>query len=198
MKTKRALRRLLDKSGSELSRTELMGKRSAESRGLPYYGILRKRYPQHFISFSDMHQRVAERNLGCEFPRTVDGFIDFLVYVDDVSDGMSNPSLGRFDHSVGYVVGNFAWQELSANSQESAERNRKLLDRCVTRGEEAPNVILDDELVSRMRKFRDIKVSKGWTRNQVANRIHSSLNGLASLSAVKDVVYDRKWKHLIA
>jgi hypothetical protein len=194
MLKKKQLKRLLNIPDSELTIQEYAGKRSALARGLPYYGVLRSMYPQHFSSFGTMHWRLQEGTLACDFPRDAEGFIDFLVYLGDVPAGMNRPSLGRDDHSVGYVRGNFAWQEMSENSSESVQRNRDYLNEFVSKGEGKPNAILNEELVRKIRRYRDKKLKRGWNRNQVSNAIHHKLSDDVSLSTVKDVVYDRKWK----
>jgi hypothetical protein len=97
--------------------------KSVEARGLPYYHGLNKQYPIHFSSFSRMHGRIWEFKLTTDFPRTYQGFKDFVEYLGDVPVGMIRPSVGRKDHSLGYVRGNFGWQELSSNSLESVIRN---------------------------------------------------------------------------
>lgn len=98
--------------------------KSVEARGLPYYHGLNKQYPIHFSSFSRMHGRIWEFKLTTDFPRTYQGFKDFVEYLGDVPVGMIRPSVGRKDHSLGYVRGNFGWQERSINSSECAFRSQ--------------------------------------------------------------------------
>lgn len=104
---------------STLTRTEFMGKCSALARGLPYYGRLKKEFPFHWGSFQSMHNRSGHDT---DFPRTVEGFIDFILYLELVPEGMIKPSIGRKDHSIGYRAGNFGWQSGSDNSKEMLER----------------------------------------------------------------------------
>jgi hypothetical protein len=101
--------------------------KSLEARGYPYYGNLKSSYPIHWASFSAMHGRVRDFGLDCDFPRNVDGFIDFILYVGPVPGDMIRPTLGRSDHSIGYLKGNFKWQESSDNTSESATRNKTVV-----------------------------------------------------------------------
>lgn len=105
--------------------SNLGGLKSAHARGLPYYGSLPLEYPRHFASFKRMHSRAARSGLEVAFPRSGHGFVKFLLYVGDIPKGMVQPSLGRKDHSKGYVPKNFGWQSYSDNSSESASRNLK-------------------------------------------------------------------------
>lgn len=116
MRTKQELLSLLNHN---LTHQEEMGKRSAIARGLPYYGYLKSEYPQHFSSFSRMHARTLVSGKDCDFPRNAEGFISFLLYLGDIPEGMISPTLGRKDHSKGYVIGNFAWEERSLNCSKA-------------------------------------------------------------------------------
>jgi hypothetical protein len=101
--------------------------KSLEARGLPYYHGLNKSYPVHFVSFSNMHNRISDKNLETDFPRTYEGFKDFIEYLGDIPIGMKKPTIGRKDHSKGYIRGNFEWQEYSKNSLESTIRNNLIV-----------------------------------------------------------------------
>ena len=124
MRSKAKLLSILNAPDSRLSTKELMGKRSAEARGLPYYGRLKKLYPIHFSSFQNMHRRLRNANLETDFPRTAHGFILYLRYLGDVPHDMFSPTVGRANHDVGYVRGNFAWESKSDNSSESSTRSK--------------------------------------------------------------------------
>lgn len=120
MKSKQELLTLLNKThGTE------EGRASVEGRGLPYYGQLQLIYPIHMRAFKLMHARAKLRHLDVDFPRSGLGFVSFLLYVEDIPAGMCRPSLGREDHSLGYLRGNFRWQELEENTRESLIRNIK-------------------------------------------------------------------------
>jgi hypothetical protein len=99
-------------------------RRSVEARGLPYYHSLNKQYPIHYASFSRMHGRIWRDKLSTDFPRDFQGFKDFIAYLGDIPVGMNNPTVGRKDHSLGYVKGNFEWQSKSKNSSECSSRTK--------------------------------------------------------------------------
>lgn len=98
--------------------------KSVEARGLPYYHGLNKQYPIHFSSFSRMHGRIWRDKLSTDFPRDFQGFKDFIAYLGDIPVGMKQPTVGRKDHSLGYVRDNFEWQERSKNSSEGSSRTK--------------------------------------------------------------------------
>lgn len=125
MLNRQELENLLNVPDSELNRYEAMGKSSAESRGLPYYGRLRSKYKDHFISFINMHKRSKMYNIEISknFSRDAEGFINFLLYLGDLQT--DTDSLGRQDHTKGYIEGNFRWQPLEENCKESGDRTKR-------------------------------------------------------------------------
>lgn len=125
MLNRQELEALANVPDHELNRYESMGKASAESRGLPYYGRLRSEYKDHFTSFLCMHNRCMRENIEISknFSRDAEGFINFLLYLGDLQT--DTDSLGRRDHTKGYIEGNFRWQPLEENSKESGIRNKK-------------------------------------------------------------------------
>jgi hypothetical protein len=85
----------------------------------------RRRYPAHWMSFTRMHQRVRDGYVSTIWwPRTDEGFIDFMLYVGKVPRGMVRPSIGRKNHSKGYAPNNCGWQALGDNVAEVGRRNR--------------------------------------------------------------------------
>lgn len=125
MLTRKELEDLVNIPDHKLDKYELMGKRSAFSRGLPYYGKLRSKFPIHFTSFADMHTRHKTKGVEISetFSRDVDGFINFLLYLGDLNTEYD--TLGRKDHSKGYIEGNFKWEPYWENYSEAALRNVK-------------------------------------------------------------------------
>lgn len=103
-----------------------MAKTSVLNRGLPYYGGLKKKFPIHWSSFHNMWKRAKDPKIPCgisvRYNRNVNGFINFILDIGPIPDGIKQPSVGRIDHSDGYVFGNFKWQEKNENSTEAAIR----------------------------------------------------------------------------
>ena len=95
---------------------------------LPYgqakYGSLKKDYPQHWESFRNIHDRC--RRMGIEidyhFRRNIQGLANLIECLGPVPEGMRYPTVGRIDHSRGYLRDNIRWQERSANSREAVDR----------------------------------------------------------------------------
>ncbi|WP_321471067.1 hypothetical protein [uncultured Paludibaculum sp.] len=69
-----------------------------------------------------MLQRARKWQLAIDYTDTPLGFWRFVADIGLVPDGIVKPSVGRKDHALGYIAGNFEWQELSENDRESAYR----------------------------------------------------------------------------
>lgn len=123
MLTREYLEQLQNISEDELSTHERGYRDRCLSRGNNYYGRLRKEFPVHFNSFYNMQKRCVFLDIETDFTYDVDGFIEFILYVGEVPEGMNRPSVGRLNHDCGYVKGNFEWQALSDNCSEVATRN---------------------------------------------------------------------------
>jgi len=80
-----------------------------------------KTHPYHAMAFWNRHSKGME--MDSDFTWDIEGFRRFVEYIGEIPEGMKSPSLGRRDHSIGYIKGNFFWQEVSDNSRESATRN---------------------------------------------------------------------------
>lgn len=63
--------------------------------------------------------------VGSDFKRCYEDFRDFVAELGPLPKNMARPSIGRKDHSKGYIRGNFAWQEMSENTSESILRNQQ-------------------------------------------------------------------------
>jgi hypothetical protein len=78
--------------------------------------------------FIYMIQRSKRYGMKCDFTRGRAGFYRWLDIVGHIPEGMAKPSIGRYDHSKGYVFDatnnrwNFRWQERSENCRESGLR----------------------------------------------------------------------------
>jgi len=70
-----------------------------------------------------MHHRSKTTIVDPIYARTVQGFKNFIIDTWPIPTNMRRPTIGRYDHSIGYVPGNFRWQELSENTKESSKRN---------------------------------------------------------------------------
>lgn len=86
------------------------------------YGDLPDLYPVHWDRFCYMQLRA--RHFGTDFSDDQSGFMLFIEEIGPVPEGMMKPTVGRKDHSKGYIFGNFEWQEQVENSRESAYRIR--------------------------------------------------------------------------
>ena len=72
--------------------------------------------------FRDMIIRSRNKNIECEYTKSDEDFERWLIDIGPVPEGMKIATVGRHDHSQGYIKGNFSWQEKSDNSAESAKR----------------------------------------------------------------------------
>ena len=81
-------------------------------------------YQIHLSRFRNMQWRVKIESLVCDFPYNPEGFIAFIDYIGPIPTTMIKPSVGRYNHKLGYIVDNFRWQELSENLYEAAQRKR--------------------------------------------------------------------------
>jgi hypothetical protein len=94
------------------------------------YGNLARSYRKHFVRFNEMLCRANRLGLECDFERTYDSLEQFIVCMGPIPENISRPSVGRVDHSKGYVFDieknrwNFAWQSVADNSSEAARRTK--------------------------------------------------------------------------
>lgn len=97
---------------------------SIKARKLPYYGKYKIEYYPYWIALINMHKRKSYKNgeIDIDFSRDFKGLIKLIDYLGDIPSNIKYPSVGRINHLVGYLKGNFAWQELSENKREAASR----------------------------------------------------------------------------
>ena len=107
---------------TDLTAGETFAKRMVLLKGHPYYGRLKKTFPNHYMSFKCM----IRRGTPTVYVRNTESFINFILDIGKVPENMTRPTIGRLDHSKGYFKGNFEWQSHADNSIEP--RNRKNLD----------------------------------------------------------------------
>lgn len=122
MYTRNNLLEIFEKGEQNLTKLQKMGKNSCFSRNLPYYGELARKFSYHLVRFKGLHNRLRSSKLLTDFPRTLDGFIDFICYMGPVPLNMKKPTVGRKNHNIGYVKDNFEWQESLDNSTEIGKR----------------------------------------------------------------------------
>jgi hypothetical protein len=96
----------------------------------PEYNKLISVYPLHYYHFYNMIGRARRKKLECDFFYAFDSFSEFIEAVGPLPVCMIKPSIGRFDHSIGYVFDpsnkrwNFRWEEFSGNATENIKRNK--------------------------------------------------------------------------
>jgi hypothetical protein len=183
MFSKEELRDQYDKDIASLSGRYRAAKDRMDAKGFPYYGVFRERYANHLSSFKNMQKRVKDLGFDCDFEHSINGFIEFLVYLGDVPDGIGRPSIGRYDHSKGYVKGNFRWESLSENSAEVGRRRKH------KRGEEASKAVLKNGEVRAMRLFRDALLEEGWSLRKVGRALKGALEANGMKSSITNLYY---------
>jgi len=70
-----------------------------------------------------MWDRVVE-GMSTSFTRDRSGFLEFVEIIGSIPVNMVKPTIGRKDHTQGYVSGNIEWQSFFDNRSESATRNQ--------------------------------------------------------------------------
>jgi hypothetical protein len=96
----------------------------------------RKRYftgrdERTYRTFRSMIRRAKDYGLNCEFKLGKEGYDKFANIIGPIPSEMLKPTVGRYDHSLGYVFDNearrwnFRWQEFNENAKESAPRAGK-------------------------------------------------------------------------
>jgi hypothetical protein len=78
-------------------------------------------YPEHFTHFSNLIYR-SKRFSECDYNWSRESFLQFIEDIGDIPTNMLRPTVGRYDHSKGYIKGNFRWQEHFDNTSEGAKR----------------------------------------------------------------------------
>lgn len=81
------------------------------------YGKYSKLLPKELQAFKGCQNRVRDGK--CHFvayPRTLEGFLQWLGDIGPIPKGLVKPSVGRIDHSKGYEPGNMQWEEHRFNS----------------------------------------------------------------------------------
>jgi hypothetical protein len=85
-----------------------------------------KEHPYYGSFYRHMIKRAKKLGLSCDFITTIESFNIWFKAIGLIPEGMEHPTVGRKDHSKGYVIENgepnFAWQEKSDNSREMSLR----------------------------------------------------------------------------
>lgn len=81
-----------------------------------------KQYPREVIKFRAMLDRAHQGYCDTSWKRTTKSFWSFLKAVGPIPKHMKDPSLGRKDHSKGYLPGNVKWQDRRENNGEPWSR----------------------------------------------------------------------------
>ncbi len=85
--------------------------------------------PRYWYWFKRMQDRHTAHGIACAFGNNKSGYDRFIKIIGPIPRGMKSPTVGRYDHDLGYVYDwhyrrwNFRWQEKSENSSECAARN---------------------------------------------------------------------------
>ena len=64
----------------------------------------------YYKSFNNMIERAKRLGVSCDFTYGSDQLDRFIKVIGPVPDDMLQPSVGRHDHTKGYVVGNAGYQ----------------------------------------------------------------------------------------
>jgi hypothetical protein len=84
--------------------------------------------PSLWYWFKKMQERALYNDIECTFAYDESGYQRFVEAIGPIPRRMKNPTVGRHDHSKGYVFDagydrwNFEWQERADNSRECADR----------------------------------------------------------------------------
>lgn len=99
------------------------GKGARHNSACKYHGL--DRYA--FWYFVWMHKRVRRKaRLTTAFPRTRQGYMDFCKELGPIPRDMRRPSVGRRDHTYGYIHGNIFWEEYQTNVRKGERVNQAM------------------------------------------------------------------------
>jgi len=110
------------------------GGENAVAQVLKWYGLRQIQSRSHYRTwhppeeYMKHYHHYRKRYIGNQdpnFPYTLKGFLAWVEHIGPIPDGMHIPSVGRKDHSKGYVKGNFEWQSMADNVAERNVRNPK-------------------------------------------------------------------------
>ena len=151
-------------------------------KGSGKFGMLKFTHPHHFDHFWHLQSRAKQ--VGTDFTDDEFGLFEFIAEIGPYPSDMVRPSVGRKDHTKGYVRGNFEWQPLSENSGESTTRTRtgkKQSDKTVelkrqasigSRRSDESKAIMRNKALEREQRKRDVQkvLSNRWSEALVTER----------------------------
>lgn len=109
----------------------MMGRKIGSKNSKPYpieshrswkiYGDVDRSRLQYF---KGMHNRfMAGKCKEIDWHRNREGYEAFCKEIGPIPSWLMKPSVGRKDHSKGYVAGNIQWEEYNFNSSKTAQNN---------------------------------------------------------------------------
>lgn len=82
-----------------------------------YWHIVADRWQGELSAFKRMHDRVRDGKVpSIQWPRTLDGFVEFIKAAGPIPTHLHKPSIGRIKHHIGYRRCNVRWEEHRHNS----------------------------------------------------------------------------------
>lgn len=82
-----------------------------------YWALINPRFARELQAFKGMHNRVREgKSPSILWSRDFDGFHRFLQHIGPIPGKMKKPSVGRKEHTQGYLPGNVHWEPHAVNS----------------------------------------------------------------------------------
>jgi len=84
------------------------------------FGVLKDLYPAHYRAFLNVIKRSSD--VGTDLTNDKNGYLEFVEELGPCPPDMKQPTVGRKDHSLGYVRGNYFWQSSSENYSEVRSR----------------------------------------------------------------------------
>lgn len=90
----------------------------------PRYGLTGKSSAKAAVLFGNMQQRCRTGYSETSYSWDEKGLKDLIFDIGEIPQNIPEPSLGRLDHSSGYVKGNIFWQCVWENRAEASKSGR--------------------------------------------------------------------------